>query len=93
MNTTTATAAIKAATTEAARADLNDWAVNTIRREWHKSGRLVIEREAMLREEAQRVKGLSLEEYKRVNRSGSAFLLSRKLRIAVYVLFATRGTV
>ena len=90
MNSTAAASALAAATTSADRADLNDWAVNTIRREWHKSGRLVIEREAMLLEEVERAKGLSLEEYKSANRSGSRFLLSRKLRVAIYVLIATR---
>jgi hypothetical protein len=87
MNTATATAAIKAATTKAARADLNDWAVNTIRENFKGSKAEAV---AMIREEAARADGLSLEEYKRANRSGSAFLLSRKLRIAVYVLLATR---
>lgn len=90
MNATAATAALAAATTPAARADLNDWAVNTIRREWHKSGRLVIDREAMVHGEIARVADRSLVEYTRVSRSGSPYRLNRKTRIAVYVLLATR---
>ena len=95
MNATAAAAALAAATTPADLADLNDWAVNTIRR----SGLFVRcmypsdaarAQEAMVRGERARVAGKTLEEYLRTSRSGSPYRLNRKTRIAVYVLLATR---
>mgnify|MGYP003652851800 CR=1 FL=1 len=81
------TAALNAATTPAARAELNDWAVNTIRANYEAPRAIQAQ---MLRGEIARVKGKTLAEYLRTNRTGSPYRLNRKTKRAVYVLLATR---
>ena len=84
MNKSQANTALAAATTPAEIADLNDWAVNTIRE--HFNG----DHSAMVRAEIERTTGKTLLEYLRTNRAGSPHRLNRKTKIAVYVLIATR---
>jgi hypothetical protein len=87
MTRTEAAAALAAATTPEALADLNDWAVNTIRDNYD-APRAV--RADMVRGEITRVEGKTLAEYLRTSRSGSPYRLNRKIKVAVYVLLATR---
>ena len=84
MNKTQATSALAAATTPAEIADLNDWAVNTIRDNYQGDSA------AMVQGEIGRANGKTLQEYLKANRAGSPHLISRRLKIAVYVLLATR---
>ena len=91
MNTATKIAAeIAAATTPEARADLNDWAVNTIRESFRGSRAHAAD---MVRREIPTCEGLTLAEYVRANRSGSVYRINRKTRIAVYALLSSRGLI
>ena len=83
-------AALETATTAEDRADLNDWAVNTIRESFAKPRAYAAD---MVRREIPTCEGLTLAEYLRVNRSGSVYRLNRKTRIAVYTLLVTRGLI
>ena len=81
-------AALGAAKTEADRADLNDWAVNTVRANWPEHRAVQAD---MVRKEVAHCEGKTLMEYVRCNRAGAKYRLNRATRVGVYVLLATRG--
>ena len=83
-------AALAAATTPAAIADLNDWAVNTIRESFAQPRAVAAD---MVRREIATCEGKTLAEYLRTNRSGSVYRINRKTRIAVFALLRTRAII
>ena len=69
--------------------DLNDWAVNTVREYAHANDYNPV---SILTEEGQRIVAdrLNLDGYLKISRRGSYIRLNRKIRVAVYAVFATR---
>lgn len=74
---------------EATLVDLNDWAINTVRNYCRERGYNAVQ---LVREESARIdtEWLTLGSYGRCRRIGSRFLLTRRMRRAVYAIIATR---
>ena len=68
---------------------LNDWAVNVVRDYARSKG---YDAAALVAEESARITvgSLNLDGYLKASRVGSSRLLNRKIRVAVYAVFATR---
>lgn len=78
------------------KAELSDFGINVFREEARRMGYDRTKMEAILREEAQRVRGLTadatgLQAYIRMNRAGSPNPMNRQMRVGVFCQLAALG--